>query len=112
MSTLPPTTHVGVILNPSVRRVACDQCHAQKLRCTKLEDCHVFQVLIAIGGHQDIRQLAGHLISIQGVDKGCELQLLLIASGNRLSKDTMVEEMALPLGKTRRMCISSTFLLR
>lgn len=26
--------------------------------------------------------------------------------------DTMVEEMALPLGKTRRMCISSTFLLR
>lgn len=46
----------------------------------------MFQVLIAIGGHQDIRQLAGHLISIQGVDKGCELQLLLIASGNRLSK--------------------------
>ncbi|KAJ5272652.1 hypothetical protein N7478_007777 [Penicillium angulare] len=34
----PPSPHVGVILNPSARRVACDQCHAQKLRCTKLEN--------------------------------------------------------------------------
>ncbi|GKZ22573.1 hypothetical protein AbraIFM66951_006442 [Aspergillus brasiliensis] len=33
--------HVGVIVNPSARRVACDQCHVQKLRCTKLEDCAV-----------------------------------------------------------------------
>ncbi|KAE8132766.1 hypothetical protein BDV38DRAFT_287479 [Aspergillus pseudotamarii] len=36
---MPP--HVGVIVNPSARRVACDQCHAQKLRCTKLENCTV-----------------------------------------------------------------------
>lgn len=33
-----PSPHVGVIQNPSARRVACDQCHAQKLRCTKLEN--------------------------------------------------------------------------
>lgn len=44
----------------------------------------MFQDLIAIGGHQDIRQLAGQLKPIQGVDKGCEL--LIIASGNRPSK--------------------------
>ncbi|KAE8162997.1 hypothetical protein BDV40DRAFT_299874 [Aspergillus tamarii] len=36
---MPP--HVGVIVNPSARRVACDQCHAQKLRCTKLNNCTV-----------------------------------------------------------------------
>lgn len=34
----PPSPHVGVIQNPSARRVACDQCHAQKLRCTKIEN--------------------------------------------------------------------------
>ncbi|GKZ78022.1 hypothetical protein AnigIFM56816_001146 [Aspergillus niger] len=41
MSTQPPSAYVGVIVNPSVRRAACDQCHTQKLRCTKLEDCLV-----------------------------------------------------------------------
>ncbi|KAE8341904.1 hypothetical protein BDV24DRAFT_163129 [Aspergillus arachidicola] len=41
MPSQPPSPHVGVIVNPSARRVACDQCHAQKLRCTKLEDCTV-----------------------------------------------------------------------
>ncbi|CAK37209.1 hypothetical protein CBS115989_2543 [Aspergillus niger] len=41
MSTQPPSPHVGVIVNPSARRAACDQCHTQKLRCTKLEDCTV-----------------------------------------------------------------------
>ncbi|KAE8313115.1 hypothetical protein BDV41DRAFT_588433 [Aspergillus transmontanensis] len=41
MPSEPPSPHVGVIVNPSARRVACDQCHTQKLRCTKLEDCTV-----------------------------------------------------------------------
>ncbi|KAB8223180.1 hypothetical protein BDV33DRAFT_200731 [Aspergillus novoparasiticus] len=41
MPSQPPSPHVGVIVNPSAHRVACDQCHAQKLRCTKLEDCTV-----------------------------------------------------------------------
>ncbi|PIG79032.1 hypothetical protein AARAC_003586 [Aspergillus arachidicola] len=41
MPSQTPSPHVGVIVNPSARRVACDQCHAQKLRCTKLEDCTV-----------------------------------------------------------------------
>ncbi|PWY76646.1 hypothetical protein BO83DRAFT_235970 [Aspergillus eucalypticola CBS 122712] len=39
MSTQPPSAYVGFIVNLSVRRAACDQCHAQKLRCTKLEVC-------------------------------------------------------------------------
>ncbi|KAF7179691.1 hypothetical protein CNMCM7691_008740 [Aspergillus felis] len=41
MPSQPPLSHVGVIVNSSARRVACDQCHAQKLRCTKLENCTV-----------------------------------------------------------------------
>ncbi|GFF28045.1 transcription factor ACEII [Aspergillus udagawae] len=41
MPSQPLLSHVGVIVNPSARRVACDQCHAQKLRCTKLENCTV-----------------------------------------------------------------------
>ncbi|OJJ74516.1 hypothetical protein ASPBRDRAFT_452042 [Aspergillus brasiliensis CBS 101740] len=41
MPCQPPSPHVGVIVNPSARRAACDQCHGQKLRCTKLEDCAV-----------------------------------------------------------------------
>ncbi|KAF7165323.1 hypothetical protein CNMCM5623_009528 [Aspergillus felis] len=41
MSSQPPLSRVGVIVNPTARRVACDQCHAQKLRCTKLENCTV-----------------------------------------------------------------------
>ncbi|GIK00438.1 hypothetical protein Aspvir_004463 [Aspergillus viridinutans] len=39
MPSQPPLSHVGVIVNPSARRLACDQCHAQKLRYTKLENC-------------------------------------------------------------------------
>lgn len=27
-------------MNPSVRRAACEQCHAQKLRCTKPEELY------------------------------------------------------------------------
>ncbi|KAA8645741.1 hypothetical protein EYZ11_001253 [Aspergillus tanneri] len=39
MSTpLPSPPRIGVIVNQSVRRVACDQCHSQKLRCTKTDD--------------------------------------------------------------------------
>ncbi|KAJ5787846.1 hypothetical protein N7457_002836 [Penicillium paradoxum] len=36
-----PSHHIGVIVNRSVRRAACDQCHTQKLRCTKLENYDV-----------------------------------------------------------------------
>ncbi|OBT75937.1 hypothetical protein VF21_05751 [Pseudogymnoascus sp. 05NY08] len=44
MSSLPPPSadvaspHFGVIVNQSSRRLACDHCHAQKLRCTLAED--------------------------------------------------------------------------
>lgn len=41
MPSQPPSPHVGVIVNPSAHRIACDQCHAQKLRCTKVENCNV-----------------------------------------------------------------------
>ena len=30
--------HVSVIVNQSARRLACDRCHTQKLRCTKGEE--------------------------------------------------------------------------
>ncbi|GKZ30204.1 hypothetical protein AbraIFM66950_008250 [Aspergillus brasiliensis] len=41
MPCQPPSPHVGVIVNPSARRAACDQCHFQKLRCTTPENCAV-----------------------------------------------------------------------
>ncbi|KAE8381826.1 hypothetical protein BDV26DRAFT_300767 [Aspergillus bertholletiae] len=41
MPSQPPSPHVGVIVNLSARRAACVQCHAQRLRCTKPENCMV-----------------------------------------------------------------------
>ncbi|KAK2603638.1 hypothetical protein QQS21_004219 [Conoideocrella luteorostrata] len=36
----PWSPNFGVIIDSSTRRSACDQCHAQKLRCTRPNECH------------------------------------------------------------------------